>query len=1344
MHSLLAVISLVSLLACAAAVNAGEAPAAWSSDLASEQKAAAQDGKPVVILVRNTWDAGTLDAGEWVREDAPLVPALAAFHRVMLWNFEAAAKTLSNEPKGGLVFLTAKGELIAIEPIPDLRAELKGVFDAVLKWPAPVDELAKAAAADPKDVDRVARVVHVLREVGRADHALQIVHLAAPAGTQLPPAVAAEAEDLELLAPQHAAQRLAKLADLFGRYIKPENPEARPKAIELQVALTALQASAVVGVAEDEAILKDARACGEALDAFSKNSGSADLEKTLQQKVEALAPGVKARADQLRKQAQDLRKERMEKDPASPRVVINQLRDFLETQQGKDEAKVRELTAKLLAMPMDAKRLRQAAEAIIFTFFWLDLDAERAQFAKRLEKELPTGRAAADLFLDLADLAYAKGQRDEADDYWKTAEKAAAKGESPVLQRAARAMRALADGKDSPRNTRWAKREILDVLVLVPDLETFAAAISQWDEKRFFPVLFQDDLYAPKFASAFKPSRTVLVPSVKKDGAKAFAPAQIRRAILSSWLSGDKKNAVPAEPRDEDLRARLKDLGDDPQGVIFGDGTSGETAGALALAAGRFEGFEVLPLPKVGQEKDERLAQPNDYLSQTAAWHLARQVREGLARWGLPFEDRWAAVTLAGAYPFRYSGPAYERWGTTFALDDLLGRNEDGTRIAATGRLLGDSSRSAYQAMCSLFLSPESAFLFNTYGLNPKSIWGQYRTDFAEEAWKERLHVTQFKGEQAKVETFRSRAIPWNRDGVMIVNSSGGAHEWSVAGGGGTPDDFPVGGPVAIHVTHSGTAAEVYDTDTLAGRAVWGGAFWYFGSTAEPFLTSFQPSWYFGPRIANGAPFSAVFRQRTVQNFWLPWRLMIVGDPLFCLREKPPEKKKRVQEDGMLIAKGERWLTGMGAVGFMEELPEFKDKEFDLWCLRLRMARWCADRDAVKVVLSQQPMGRPIDGGALAMILEECLLADDAHGAVKEWLAADDRARSNYAARIYARYAAASLMDKAQAASDAASLGKHFDELLTTAPAGNFVDRWLEKALALAQEKKDEAAFMTWLQARSNDAKLAAYKASFVSRINRLKSDALYRKEKWTVEDKAAALENLSQLLKAEKDARKIAASVESLGDAYLLKFEGAEYEGFKKDLGGLFPAGGEQAKALQDALAALEAKRSLHKDWLVLGSFTDAKAGAWEVVGPHAGKSQPDFTAVFKEGERRLQWTRPFKGGAFGIVDLAALLKPNENCYAYAAAMVAAEKDAEGLLLLGSDDGVTVWLDGKEIHRNPAARGVKVDEDRVPVKLAAGSHSLVMRIDQGGGGWGFCARFADKEGKGALPGVSMKCPELK
>ena len=83
------------------------------------------------------------------------------------------------------------------------------------------------------------------------------------------------------------------------------------------------------------------------------------------------------------------------------------------------------------------------------------------------------------------------------------------------------------------------------------------------------------------------------------------------------------------------------------------------------------------------------------------------------------------------------------------------------------------------------------------------------------------------------------------------------------------------------------------------------------------------------------------------------------------------------------------------------------------------------------------------------------------------------------------------------------------------------------------------------------------------------------------------------------------------------------------------------------------------------------------------------------------------------------------------------------GRILLGSDDGVTVWLDGKRIHRNPAERGVTPDQDKVAVEFKAGRHVLVLRVDQGRGGWGFCLRLADAKGKSPLAGVTLRAPKL-
>ena len=68
--------------------------------------------------------------------------------------------------------------------------------------------------------------------------------------------------------------------------------------------------------------------------------------------------------------------------------------------------------------------------------------------------------------------------------------------------------------------------------------------------------------------------------------------------------------------------------------------------------------------------------------------------------------------------------------------------------------------------------------------------------------------------------------------------------------------------------------------------------------------------------------------------------------------------------------------------------------------------------------------------------------------------------------------------------------------------------------------------------------------------------------------------------------------------------------------------------------------------------------------------------------------------------------------------------------LLLGSDDGVEVWHDGRRVHRLDRGRGVKIDEDRVELTLRAGWNRLLFKVYQGKGGWGLAARLIHPDGR--------------
>jgi hypothetical protein len=57
--------------------------------------------------------------------------------------------------------------------------------------------------------------------------------------------------------------------------------------------------------------------------------------------------------------------------------------------------------------------------------------------------------------------------------------------------------------------------------------------------------------------------------------------------------------------------------------------------------------------------------------------------------------------------------------------------------------------------------------------------------------------------------------------------------------------------------------------------------------------------------------------------------------------------------------------------------------------------------------------------------------------------------------------------------------------------------------------------------------------------------------------------------------------------------------------------------------------------------------------------------------------------------------------------------------LSLGSDDTITVWLNGKRILSHNVIRGAEPDQEFAILHLQPGKNQLLIKICQGGGGWG-------------------------
>jgi predicted esterase len=197
------------------------------------------------------------------------------------------------------------------------------------------------------------------------------------------------------------------------------------------------------------------------------------------------------------------------------------------------------------------------------------------------------------------------------------------------------------------------------------------------------------------------------------------------------------------------------------------------------------------------------------------------------------------------------------------------------------------------------------------------------------------------------------------------------------------------------------------------------------------------------------------------------------------------------------------------------------------------------------------------------------------------------------------------------------------------------------------------------------------------------------------------------------------------------------------------------------DALSRAPATR------VELAPAEDGSLGAWWVLGPYPsstnGEKTPTTSALDavppalrtlgidesnlapgSEGlPPSLRWS--LASASEGPIDLKAVLRARGNdLIAYAAGTVHVEQTGRYLLLVGADDGLRVFVDGKSVFARDESRPQRDDDDLVPLELTAGDHRVLLKLHQRDSGWAFKVRFLDAElappggAYLALPGTTL------
>jgi hypothetical protein len=159
---------------------------------------------------------------------------------------------------------------------------------------------------------------------------------------------------------------------------------------------------------------------------------------------------------------------------------------------------------------------------------------------------------------------------------------------------------------------------------------------------------------------------------------------------------------------------------------------------------------------------------------------------------------------------------------------------------------------------------------------------------------------------------------------------------------------------------------------------------------------------------------------------------------------------------------------------------------------------------------------------------------------------------------------------------------------------------------------------------------------------------------------------------------------------------------------------------------------------WMLIGPFDNPADAGLDIAFPP--EQNLDLAAeYFKADGSKLAWGKGFRGlesplDAEFYVDLNKYFGGEfSNSAGYAFTYLYSPNDTLVYLTLGSDDGVAVWVNGECIHRNAVTRAYAPKQDKVAMNLKAGNNTLLLKIIQGTGGWGFSANVEEENGAPAL-----------
>ncbi|HUW33703.1 MAG TPA: DUF6259 domain-containing protein [Planctomycetota bacterium] len=155
------------------------------------------------------------------------------------------------------------------------------------------------------------------------------------------------------------------------------------------------------------------------------------------------------------------------------------------------------------------------------------------------------------------------------------------------------------------------------------------------------------------------------------------------------------------------------------------------------------------------------------------------------------------------------------------------------------------------------------------------------------------------------------------------------------------------------------------------------------------------------------------------------------------------------------------------------------------------------------------------------------------------------------------------------------------------------------------------------------------------------------------------------------------------------------------------------------------------HHDWYVAGPFLNTNRSGFATEYPP--EKGVDLGATYKGADGiDVRWRRILREGEPtsqpGPVNLHKQFWVTTNVCAYAYTTIESDRPRPATILAGSDDTITVWLNGRKVLAKDVYRAAVPDSDEANVSLKQGRNEILVKVCQGSGAWEFFFRIVEPD----------------